>query len=88
MDGRNDRLAIVVLTVFIGYSREYQAESAAAALKARVHVKANGYATESLLPFRFKKWFQAMSSYLAPGRWCRETASSSRPQTVSSVKPS
>jgi magnesium-transporting ATPase (P-type) len=31
-------LAIVVLTVFIGYSREYQAESAAAALKARVRV--------------------------------------------------
>ena len=34
-------LAIVVLTVFIGYTREYRAESAATALKARVHVKAN-----------------------------------------------
>src|SRR5436190_23264759 len=34
-------VAIVLLTVFIGYSREYRAESAAAALKARVRVKAN-----------------------------------------------
>jgi P-type Mg2+ transporter len=32
-------VAIVALTVFIGYSREYRAESAAAALKARVRVK-------------------------------------------------
>ena len=67
-------LAIVVLNAALGFSQEFRAEKAMAALKKLAVPRSRCGVTDSWSRYRPASWYRATWCCWKPGRWCRPTA--------------